>query len=47
MEHDYNNKIYGTLYGKVITQKDIPFVNKPPSKIQGIEKHYPKLQKPI
>jgi hypothetical protein len=46
MEHDFENKIYGTLYGKIVTQKEIPFVNKPDSKIPGMNKHYPKLQKP-
>jgi len=25
MEHEPNEKIYGTLYGKVIVQQDIPF----------------------
>ena len=27
MEHEPGEKIYGTLYGKVITERDIPFPN--------------------
>jgi hypothetical protein len=46
MQHDFENKIYGTLYGKMVTQKEIPFVNYPESKIPGIQKHYPKLKIP-
>ena len=45
MEHEPNEKIYGTLYGKVITERDIPFPDgqdmRLMSKAPGIEGRHP------
>ena len=50
MVHEPHEKIYGQLYGKILTSHDIPFPDNQDlgliSKATAIEKHYPELMSP-
>lgn len=52
MSHDLRNKQYGTLYGKPLDVKDVPFPNDKSvlsevTKAQRIESYYPQLKAPL